>query len=223
MTASPGRQIPNWLDVAARSHPDKLALAFAGQRWTFADLRESVVAAAAVLSTARAGSPGRIGILSANRPGVVFAVHAATRMTVPFVPLNWRQTADEIAWQLRDAGITVLVVDEERAAVAKTACADLPVTIVPIAELERLPPRQASAERATPDRSRAGSDGHLHLGDQRAAEGRSHHLWQSLVQRNRLSTASRSSPAAMSGWRRCRSSTSAGWRSSSAASSAPFP
>jgi o-succinylbenzoate---CoA ligase len=137
MTASPGRQIPNWLEVAARSHPDRLALAFASQRWTFGDLRESVVAVAAALSTAQAESPGRIGILSANRPGVVFTVHAATGMTVPFISLNWRQSADEIAWQLRDAAITVLVVDEERAAVAKTACADLPVTIVPITELER--------------------------------------------------------------------------------------
>ena len=96
------------------------------------------------VDTARAESAGRIGILSANRPGVVFAVHAATRMSVPVVPLNWRQTAPEIAWQLRDAGITVLVVDEERATVAKAACAELPVTIVPIAELERLPPPDSS-------------------------------------------------------------------------------
>jgi O-succinylbenzoic acid--CoA ligase len=137
MTTSSGRQIPNWLEVAARAQPDKLALAFPRQRWTFADLRESVVAAATVLSSARAESAGRIGILSANRPGVVFTVHAATSMTVPFVPLNWRQSADELAWQLRDAGITVLVVDEDRAALAKFACADLPVKIVPIAELER--------------------------------------------------------------------------------------
>jgi len=137
MTTSSVHQIPNWLEVAARSHPDKLALAFAGQRWTFADLEQSVAAAGELLSTTRAASAGRIGILSANRPGVVFTVHAATRMAVPFVPLNWRQTAGEIAWQLQDAGITVLVVDEERATVAKTACADLPVAIVPIAELER--------------------------------------------------------------------------------------
>jgi o-succinylbenzoate---CoA ligase len=137
MTAFSGRQIPNWLEVSARSHPDGLALEFAGQCWTFSDLRESVAAAAAVLSTARAERAGRVGILSANRPGVVFTVHAATRISVPFVPLNWRQKPDELAWQVRDAGITVLVVDEERAAVAKTAWADLPVTIVPIAELER--------------------------------------------------------------------------------------
>jgi O-succinylbenzoic acid--CoA ligase len=137
MTASSGGQIPNWLEVAARSHPEKLALAFAEQRWTFADLRESVAAAAAVLATARGEGAGRIGILSANRPGVVFTVHAATRMSVPFVPLNWRQKSDELAWQLRHAGITVLVVDEERGAVVKTACPDLPLTIVPIAALER--------------------------------------------------------------------------------------
>ncbi|HEX2283036.1 MAG TPA: o-succinylbenzoate--CoA ligase [Thermomicrobiales bacterium] len=137
MTATSAHQIPNWLEVAARSHPDKPALIFAGQRWTFADLRASVVATTAVLSYTQVESAGRIGILSANRPGVVFTVHAATRMAVPFVPLNWRQTPGELAWQLRDAGITMLVIDEERANMAKLACAGLPVEIVHIAELER--------------------------------------------------------------------------------------
>jgi O-succinylbenzoic acid--CoA ligase len=137
MSVRTGRSIPDWLDAAARSHPDKLALSFAGRRWTFAGLRRSVAGAAGVLASARAESAGRIGILSANRLGVVLAVHAATRKSAPFVPLNWRQTASEIAWQLRDAGITVLIVDEERAALAKSSCAGLPVTIVPIGALER--------------------------------------------------------------------------------------
>jgi o-succinylbenzoate---CoA ligase len=144
MIASAQAQIPNWLDVAAGSHPGKVALSFGEHHWTFADLQGSVAAVAAVLDTTRAESAGRIGILSANRPGVVFAVHAATRISVPVVPLNWRQTAPEIAWQLRDAGITVLAVDEERATVAKAASAELPVTIVSIAELERLTPPDSS-------------------------------------------------------------------------------
>ena len=148
MAASSGRQIPDWLDVAARSHPDKRALTFAGQRWTFVDLRNSVAATASVLAEARAEGAGRIGILAANRPGVVFAMHAATRLSVPFVPLNWRQTPDEVAWQLRDAGITVLVVDDQRAAVMHTAWARLAVTIVPIDELERLPSPSGSPSRA---------------------------------------------------------------------------
>jgi O-succinylbenzoic acid--CoA ligase len=135
-----GLQIPNWLDVAARSHPDKLALSFVERQWTFAELQGSVAAAAEVLAASRGESAGRIGILAANRPGVVFAVHAAARLSVPFVPLNWRQTEGEIAWQLRDAGITVLVVDEERIALAEIACTSLPIAVVPIAELERTPP-----------------------------------------------------------------------------------
>jgi O-succinylbenzoic acid--CoA ligase len=137
VTILAGLEFPDWVDVAARNHPDKLALSFAGDRWTFADLRRSVAATAEDLKRARGDSDGRIGILSANRPGFVFAVHAATRLAAPVVPLNWRQTADEIAWQLRDADITMLLVDEERLAVAVSVCAIQPVTIVPIDDLER--------------------------------------------------------------------------------------
>lgn len=139
MTTLPGIELPDWVDVAARNHPDKLALSFATDRWTFAELRRSVAAAAGNLTRARRDSTGRIGILSANRPGFVFAVHAATRLATPVVPLNWRQTADEIAWQLQDADITVLLVDEERLSVAASVRAIRPVTIVPIEDLERTP------------------------------------------------------------------------------------
>jgi o-succinylbenzoate---CoA ligase len=139
MTATAGLQLPNWLEAAARSHPKKLALSFADNHWIYADLRRSACAAAAILADARGEATGRIGILSANRPGFVFAVHAATRIATPIVPLNWRQTSDEIAWQLRDSAVRVLVVDEERVEVASSACAGLPITIVAMQDLERAP------------------------------------------------------------------------------------
>jgi o-succinylbenzoate---CoA ligase len=131
--------LPDWLDVAARSNPDRLALSFGGERWTYAELRQSVDVATAVMAGHRRGSGGRIGILAANRAGYVFAVHAARRLGVPFVPLNWRQAADELAQQVRDADIGLLVADEERRAVATAASADSPVTIVAIDELEHVP------------------------------------------------------------------------------------
>ena len=137
MTAATALQLPNWLDAAARSHPKKLAFSFADTDWTYADLRRSAYAAAAILADARGEAPGRIGILSTNRPGFVFAVHAATRIAAPIVPLNWRQTSDEIAWQLRDAAVRVLVVDEERFDIALTASAGLPIMIVAMKDLER--------------------------------------------------------------------------------------
>src|SRR5829696_7821478 len=85
-TQSSGFALPHWLDAAARSHPNSLALSFSDSRWTYTELRQSVVVASKILTRARAGNVGRIGILSANRPGYVVTVHAATRMAAPFVP-----------------------------------------------------------------------------------------------------------------------------------------
>ncbi len=147
MTKSLELAIPHWLDTAARSHPHKLALAFGANRWSFSELRQATDIAADVLNRARGDRGGRVGILSSNRPGIVFAVHAATRMNVSFVPMNWRQTADEIAWQIRNADITVLVVDEERAFAAAAIQHGMPVEIVPMAKLENASDSRAS-ERA---------------------------------------------------------------------------
>ena len=148
MTPPSALELPDWLDAAAHSQPNRLALSFADNRWTYSELRQSVRRTASILTQTSAGIPGRIGILSANRPGFVFAVHAATRMMVPFVPLNWRQTSEEIAWQLQDASVTVLVVDEEHSALAAAASAGLPVNIVSIEDLEQAPDVSSAENRA---------------------------------------------------------------------------
>ncbi len=150
MTTNPGLELPDWLDAAARSHPRKLALSFANSRWTFADLRRSVCATAEFLTCARGEHRGRIGILSANRPGFVFTVHAATRIAAPIVPLNWRQSSDEMAWQLRDSAVSVLVVDEERMDMADIASTGLPITIVAMKDFERTFDRSGSSTDARP-------------------------------------------------------------------------
>jgi O-succinylbenzoic acid--CoA ligase len=131
--------LPDWLDVAARSNPDRLALSFGGERWTYAALRQAVDSSAAVIAHRRRGRAGRVGILAANRAGYVFAVHAARWLGVPFVPLNWRQTADELAGQMRDAEMGLLFADEERMALATAASAEFPVAVVAIEELEHAP------------------------------------------------------------------------------------
>jgi O-succinylbenzoic acid--CoA ligase len=128
--------LPDWLDAAARSSPERLALMFGDSRWSFAELRRAVDGAASVLAAAHGARGGRIGILSSNRPGFVFAVHAARRLGASIVPFNWRQTSEELAWQLRLASVSNLVVDEQRVPVAEVAAVDLDVGIVPISALE---------------------------------------------------------------------------------------
>jgi O-succinylbenzoic acid--CoA ligase len=89
----------------------------------------------------------RLGILSANRPGYVFAIHAARWLGVPVVPLNWRQTARELAWQLRDAGIDLLLTDQLHQPVAEEAGKGLRVAIQPISALEQIDPTTHRLDR----------------------------------------------------------------------------
>ena len=150
MSASHTLRQPDWLDSAARSYPDKLALSFGSDSWTFAALREATAAAAPLLITTPAAAPGRVGILSANRPGFVLAIHAARRAGRSIVPLNWRQTSGELRWQVRDARVTQLVADEPRMAVAAEAIAGLPVALTPMAALEAASRITAFPEPAPP-------------------------------------------------------------------------
>lgn len=131
--------IPSPLDVAARSHPDRVALEFERSTWTYAELQRAAAAASVPL----AGTPpvGRIGILSANRAGLVIAIHASARLGMPIVPLNWRQSAEEITWQAADAGVTVLLCDEQNAATANAIASSMAIPIGLLEKFERQPPK----------------------------------------------------------------------------------
>jgi len=131
-----GVALPDFVDAAAIANPHPVALSFGAERWTFPQLRESVAFAATLLGTPGANS-GRIGVLSANRPGFVIAAHAAARSALCFVPLNWRQTPEELAWQIRSADIKTLIVDGPRIAAAEAATASEPVAIIDIAQFEQ--------------------------------------------------------------------------------------
>ena len=123
------------MDTAARLHGDTIALRFDGKVWTYSQLREAVGAAAHQLAGVRGG--GRVGVLSANRPGVAIIAHACARAGLSFVPHGWRVTAEELAWQITAAGVTTLVYDESRAELASEMGAVHGLRLMPIAALER--------------------------------------------------------------------------------------
>jgi O-succinylbenzoic acid--CoA ligase len=132
-------ELPNWLDTASRNYPDKLALEFGAEQWSFSELRQQVIVAASTLARSMPERGGRIGILSANRPGFVVAVHAAVHLSIPFVPLNWRLSDTELSWQLQDANITLLIADEARRAAADITRTQQGFTVIPIEDVEQRP------------------------------------------------------------------------------------
>ena len=138
--------VPDFIDAAARLHGATVALRFAGQSWTYAQLRERVSAAAhQLVGIHRAG---RVGILSANRPGVVIAAHACAWAGVAFVPHGWRLTVDELAWQITEAGVTTLVYDEPRAELAAEIGATHGLQLIPLGSMEDAAPALPSGTRA---------------------------------------------------------------------------
>jgi O-succinylbenzoic acid--CoA ligase len=134
--------LPDFLDASARAFPDQEALVFAAKRWTFSGMRRGALAAGALLGPHRAELRGgaRIGILSASRPGYVFAVFAAARMGVAFVPLNTRLSAPEIAWQVADADIGLLIADEAHRGPAESLANERGCALLAMEEIEAAPP-----------------------------------------------------------------------------------
>jgi len=109
-----GREWPETDLVAARidATPEREALVDAptGESWTYRELDAWVGELASRLAD-REAVPGRIGVLSAPRPGVVALVHAAWRAGRELVMLNARLAAGELAAQLDAADVGVLLAD----------------------------------------------------------------------------------------------------------------
>ncbi|GAA0835914.1 long-chain-fatty-acid--CoA ligase [Streptosporangium amethystogenes subsp. fukuiense] len=105
----------NWLDQVARHArhiPDRVALRFEGVSTTWAELHRRVLALATGLATEGVGRGDRVAILMTNRPEYVEAVLAINLLGALAVPLNFRLTADEITFILKDSGSVALIADQ---------------------------------------------------------------------------------------------------------------
>jgi fatty-acyl-CoA synthase len=116
MTQIPG--IGYWTAKAALLHPERVALWTPEGETTYGELHRRVAAACAVLSRMNVRPGDRVGILMLNDPRFVELLFAIGRVGAIAVPLNWRLSADELEFQLRDAGIALLFVGAEQRALA---------------------------------------------------------------------------------------------------------
>jgi o-succinylbenzoate---CoA ligase len=118
--------LPDWLRRRAFSTPDRLAVIAPGARWTFAELDRRADAIALRLAACGVSSGDRVAVLLPNRAAFVEIVHALPRIGAVLVPINTRLAPDEIAWQLIDAGVTLLVADLVEPDLARTLRAASP-------------------------------------------------------------------------------------------------
>jgi fatty-acyl-CoA synthase len=109
------------LERHASQTPDRPALRFRGATTTWRELRDRVAVLAGALARRGVGAGDRVAVLMSNRLEFLEAVLAANRLGAIAVPVNFRLTADEVAYVLQDAGARVLVVDGATAATGDAA------------------------------------------------------------------------------------------------------
>jgi acyl-CoA synthetase (AMP-forming)/AMP-acid ligase II len=110
----------------ARLHPDRLAFALDDQRVTHAAYLARVERLAAGLAHAGAKPGDRIVILSQNNLEFVDLYGAAARLGAIIVPINWRLSAEEIAFVSADAAPRIVIADAGNQVILQGAQQKLP-------------------------------------------------------------------------------------------------
>ena len=103
------------LDAACDVAPDRHALVFPDARSSYADLREGALAKARSLVALGIRPKDRVGILMHNSSDYLELLFGATMAGAIPVPINARFRQRELAYSVRDAGLSAVVISDAAA------------------------------------------------------------------------------------------------------------
>ncbi|HLF04238.1 MAG TPA: AMP-binding protein, partial [Dehalococcoidia bacterium] len=110
-----------FLTIAAAIVPERTAIIFEGQRFSFAQLQERANRLANALAGLGVAAGDRVAVMQVNCHQAIEAYFAAARLDAVYVPLNFRAKADELAQMLDIAQPAVLLVGERYLPLAPVA------------------------------------------------------------------------------------------------------
>lgn len=103
----------HWMERRDAITPHRLAVVDGERRVTYRDLARRVRGLAAGLGSRGVGRGDRVAMLSHNRLEYLEMLFALARIGAILVPLNWRLTPPELAYQLGDSAPALLIADQE--------------------------------------------------------------------------------------------------------------
>jgi fatty-acyl-CoA synthase len=119
--------LSDWIEHWAAFQPDKAAVRFEGQDWSYEALAARVAEVACLLKGGLGvGRGDRVAFLGYNSVEFLALVFACARLGAMLTPLNWRLAAPEHRYILADAAASVLLVEPEFLAHAAPLRAALP-------------------------------------------------------------------------------------------------
>ena len=108
---TPDIGLANWLMQRSLRTPERAALHFEGESWTYGEMQQRIERCAARLCAIGVGKNDRVAFLGLNQPMFLFAMFATARLGAIFVPLNFRLTGPELAFMINDCTAKALIVD----------------------------------------------------------------------------------------------------------------
>lgn len=131
---------PNLLLKRAHLSPDRIALRFGDEEWTFQQLYTEAQEFAEKLHATGIQPGMRVAILSASNAELVIAIHGCLQLGCELVMLNERLSETELNYQLHDSKPAILLVDNPERRIGynqKLSFKDIQKSIRKIYSLER--------------------------------------------------------------------------------------
>ena len=116
-----------WIRDRARTTPERVAIDYAGRQVTYAELDDRSERLAAGLLAAGLERGDRVATLTGNSPEHVEVFFACAKAGLVLVPLSWRLSPAELAYQLDDCEPAVLFVEDDYAELADATLAEATV------------------------------------------------------------------------------------------------
>jgi len=114
--------IINALHRAAQIHGDRIASVHQGRSWTWAQVLDRVARLGSVLRAYDVKPGDRVAVIGWNTDRYLEAVLAVSWVGAVVVPLNTRLALPEVAYQVHNAGATLLIFDPEFAGLSDILC-----------------------------------------------------------------------------------------------------
>ena len=141
------RVVHEMVEAQAARTPDRVAVVFEGESVSYRALDEQANRLADRLVALGAGPGSLVGVAVERSPRMVTGLLGVLKSGAAYVPLDPTDPAERLAYLLQDAGIALVVTDEETA----PSLASLRARLVPIDDDEQAPSPSERARKVTPE------------------------------------------------------------------------
>lgn len=104
--------IPNWIAQRAMISPKRTALRFEGTSWTYEQLHAMSERKAKQLAALGVQEESRVAIYASSTPAIIIMMAACMQLRCEMVLLNLRLSKVEVAYQMEDAAVEAVLVED---------------------------------------------------------------------------------------------------------------